>query len=1134
MPARTDIFQKEPIKKDQNKSMKEKTKKAAAFAFSLSLFAGLLLASTQTWAQTGLNKEVSISFNHEKMDAALKKLEEASGMTFGYDARIANRYTAPQTQFEKQPVNSILDTLLRGTPLTYKTINGYVVITAKDPGKITGKIIDEENGQPVAGATIRIGNKGVISGLDGSFTLSLPRGSYTATVSYVGYGTKNVTEIEVRDNEVFPLHITLKREKGQMTSVVVTASARKESTAAFYTRQKNAATVTDGISYEQLNRLPDNNVGAVLKRISGVSVVDNKYVVVRGLSERYNQAMLDGMVLPSTDANKRNFAFDLIPNEMVGEIVVNKTASPDLSAEFVGGQILVKTLDIPVRNFTTIGIGASSNSQTLGKDFYSLGKRQTTDYLAIEGGNRKIPANTVSWAMHSTQHEDPTEIVTGSGGYKYGYEGAIEQSKRFNPDGFKLYRDKAGITPNMKFILGRVYTIDTAGNRRFGFTAGLTYRHRMQIDNYESIRQLVVPEDFLKVKDSVTKGSIYNFNTTATALLNTGFSSNRHKVIFRNIYSRTLEEDYNRSLGFPEDMYNGRILSSLVVPVSTSIRQHKLEGEHRLNRRGLLLNWMAGFAGINQNYNDVRNFAYSRTNEAFGDYYQTSNPMSNATSQSGWTWPYRMWSTVKQTDYTWGVDVTQPFKLLQGNSLIKIGYSGWDKKRSQDMHVFKLYTVYRGIDIDYLPFHILMDADHVGTAKGQAYYWADIENGDKAASTSEYHAGYLMLDQKFLDNKIRLVYGLRAENFGLANAQLDEVRRRQQMQLENPNTTYVGTFPELTGEKNWKFLPSANLTYSITSKINLRAAYSQTMIRPTFRETSVTSFPDPMVPAIVRGGNISSTMIKNADLRFEWYPRPGDMLSVSVFRKKMDKPVELVVRSLNTSPISMEYRNQHAATSEGIEMEFRKNLSFINPLIKHFTVYGNGAVFASKVITINEVEDPANPQKRVEVLAELDRPLVGQSPYLINLGLLYDAAAFSTNLVFNRTGYRPFFAVDGMPHSSEFRGAYSQLDLQVSKKLLRKKAEFKLNITNLLNNEEFYYQNVKGYRAGWINGEYQIVKMKYYVPGGSYFPPANNLGDAAYSQFVKLKNNYSESHGDKKTFSIKRGVNISLSFTYNF
>ncbi|MCW3467619.1 TonB-dependent receptor [Chitinophaga nivalis] len=1081
----------------------------------------------------------TVQIEKGSLEAAIVQLRKATGAVIAYNRTDISSLQVSAATYNGQNVEQLLKKLITGLPVhlqregsTWVLLKGAISVEQTAPGKpgrIKGQLIDEINGEPVAGATVRIGDKGIITDAEGNFSLSLPKGSYTATVSYIGYGTKEISSITIRDNQTFDLPITLKRQKGNLASVVVTASANKESIASFYTRQKNAATVTDGISFEQLNKLPDNNVGATLKRISGVAIIDNKYVVVRGMTERYNQAMLDGMVLPSTDANKRNFAFDLIPNEMVSEILVNKTATPDASAEFVGGQVMIKTLDIPSKNFTTVSVGGGSNSQTIGNDFYGLGKRQAGDYLAVEGGNRKIPDNTVSWTMYN-QQEDPLKVIVVNN-YKYGYEGAIEQSKRFNPDGFRLYKTTAYPALNFKYIMGRVYQLNTAHNSRMGFTGGLTYRNHTQTDEFMTTRALGMTNYF--PTDSVGNGKVYNFNTIATVLLNAGFSTNKHKISIRNLYSRSFSEDYYRSLEFNEDMTRGRQQISLIMPVFTNIRQHKLEGEHQLTTHGLLVNWSAGFARMNQQYNDVRSFQYGPTLNTHEDYYQKSVPSSNGETQASWSWPYRMWSDVKQTDYTWSIDVSQPF--LKGKSLVKMGYTGWNKQRSQSMQVFKIYTAYRKLDVEYLPYHIQMDADHVGVNKGQTFYWGDLENGDQASSGSEYHAVYMMLDQKIQD-KLRLVYGIRAENFGLANQQLAELRRIADFKQQYPNNIYNGVQPVLTGEKNWNFLPAANITYSITSKINLRVAYSKTMIRPTFRETTVTSFPDPALSAVISGGNISSTKITNKDIRFEWYPGGGDMLSVSAFHKYLDKPVELVVNSVNTSPISMSYKNQHAATNKGLEMEFRKNLAFISTLLKNVTLYGNGAYFISRVETINMVDDPANPGKKMELIKELERPLMGQSPYLINLGLGYEDNSCSGNIVFNRTGYRPNFAVDGNPAQSEFRAAYSQLDLQISKKLFHNKAAFKLNITNLLNREEFYYRNAYGYKVGTINGKYQIIKLKYLVPAESYFPPESGqqLPNYSYGEFIKLNDNYSENQGDQKTYSIKRGIGVNLSFTYNF
>ncbi|MBO9636259.1 MAG: carboxypeptidase-like regulatory domain-containing protein, partial [Chitinophagaceae bacterium] len=217
----------------------------------------------------------------------------------------------------------------------------------KEPGRVMGKLLDEETGQPLTDVTIRIGNKGTTSDADGVFTITLAAGKYEAEISYVGYGKKIITDIEVRENATAELNITLRREKNTLEGVVVRSSVRRETTAALYTRQKNEAGISNGISREQISALPDKSIGETLKRISGVSTNDNRRVVVRGIAERYNLAMMDGATLPSTDVQVRDFEFDIIPSNLVDNVIVSKTATPDMSFGFGGGLVQINTMGIP-------------------------------------------------------------------------------------------------------------------------------------------------------------------------------------------------------------------------------------------------------------------------------------------------------------------------------------------------------------------------------------------------------------------------------------------------------------------------------------------------------------------------------------------------------------------------------------------------------------------------------------------------------------------------------------------------------------------------------------------------------------------------------------------------------------------
>ena len=265
-----------------------------------------MLLGTPLFAQQAdspLSKKITVSLSGGNILDALHKIEKAAGIEFAFNAKNIDSYKAAVITFTNKPLEQVLKELFQKTPLTFSNVNGYIIIQKKPdtpaPGKVSGVITDEGNGEPVPGVTIRIGNLGTTTAADGSFNISLPAGNYTATLSYIGYTTKKVSDIEVKDHETFTLNLALRRTKGQLATVEVTSSAKKDGVASLYIQQKNNAAISDGISQEQIRRTPDNNVAHVLKRISGLTVQDDKFVTVRGLSERYNNVMMNGTSSPA-------------------------------------------------------------------------------------------------------------------------------------------------------------------------------------------------------------------------------------------------------------------------------------------------------------------------------------------------------------------------------------------------------------------------------------------------------------------------------------------------------------------------------------------------------------------------------------------------------------------------------------------------------------------------------------------------------------------------------------------------------------------------------------------------------------------------------------------------------------------
>ncbi|WP_345330799.1 TonB-dependent receptor [Mucilaginibacter defluvii] len=1081
----------------------------------------MLGTSLYAQAYTKIPDPVSFQFN-KKVNAVtlFKELGKQTGYQFYYDNSL-EKVLIEKTRYNNVSLGKILiDLTIQGFNFSINKKSVSVNYTKpkqtepakQQPGRIAGKIIDEK-GELLPGANVKIIelNKALQSSVDGSYQFIVPVGKYTIEVSYISFQTIRIADVVVSSNKLTSLNVALKPSTNALQEVVIKSSYKKESVAGLYAQQKNAASVTDGISAEQIARTPDNNVGAVLKRVSGLTVLDNKYVVVRGLTERYNQALIDGLTLPSTDLNRRNFSFDIVPTELVSSVVVNKTATPDVTAEFVGGQVMVNTLAMPNNNFLSISFGAGYNDRATGKDFLSAGGRGKSDYFGFDDGRRKRPDNLVSWSLAPGQ-DDPRIEATNANGFKTGYAGAIEQSKRFNAESFKRYSYTAAPNQNYRITLGRLYDLDQEKGVKIGFIAGLTYRNTQQVNPFKSIRDEFPTTDVFNGEDTDTlrKGTAYIFNTTLGGVLNAGLQSRKFKLNVKNIYTRIFNEEYYYSKGLDGNDQGAKQERNFTDPVFTTVLQHKIEGEHSLGQKGLKIDWSGGYGNFNQQHNDMRKFTYYTVDNTFGTYYQRPNVTTLAAVVGNYIWDYRLWTAIKEHDFNWALNLSYPFSFFKDKSLVKAGYTGWYKKRSQDIYFAKIYAKRDQHSFTDL-YETLLAPQNVGYGLNQAYYYLDNGNGGLFNADSKYHAAYAMLDQHLFANKLRLVYGVRAENFNLANRQENEVRRRQIEEATKPPGSVISQpVPVLTGEKNWNFLPSINAIYSLNEKTNIRAAYAKTMIRPDFRETATFAFPDPFLQASISGGNLSSTKIQNVDLRFEYYPTPGEILSVSGFYKYLDRPVELVNLSPASSVLTLTYQNQHSAKNTGIEMEFRKSLNVISPNLANFTVFGNAAYIWSEIKTISKInnpayqDDPENQPEKIEVVQDFKRPLIGQSPYIVNAGLAYQSKYAGATASFNRSGYRSYvISVD--PAQTEFQRARTLLDLQLSGRLLKQRAEIKLNIANLLDTRDEFYRNEKSWEGG---------------------------GDK-YTR-VKGTDNYEPEDGDRLRYRMTYGRTYNLVFTYNF
>lgn len=1041
-------------------------------------------------------KNITAKFPEEQLSIRLKKIGEQGDADILFDLKEAGTTRVSALNATNLTVEQALERSLSGTIFSWKKTaeTSYAVLKKADDkqpqavqakGLVSGKITDE-NGEVLPGVTIcPVGTKqGAVTDINGFYRLTMPAGNYSVEISTISYQKQKITDVEVKGGKTTSLNLSMKLSINQLNDVVVSASYKKNSVNSLYQAQRKMEVISNGISAEQIARTPDKNIGESLKRISGVSTVDNKFVLVRGIGERYNSAMLDGVLLPNTEAQSRNFSFDMIPSNLVDNVVVSKTVTPDMNASFGGGLIQINTKDIPNENFMTFTAGASYNDQSTGKDFLSH-KRGKYDYFGFDDGRRDYPGNlqqtdaTTAPNRTLTQQELETKI--------------IDQSKRFTNDNVSLYKYKAAPSQNYQFTMGRLLALDTVGKNKLGFTGSVSYRNTQTINVID--KQL--RGDWNPSSDN--PGGAYSFNTTLGALLNVGLQLGQNHFSLRNTYTHLYDNTLVRNVGYDNDngsddiFYNrpANRIRETDDPTFTDLLQNKLGGKHNLGK--VKIDWDLARTSINREEKDMINAGQGRV--AVGNGYEYFYSAGSMTEPRQFPLSRHNYKN-EENHYSWNLTAAVPFTLAGIRNNLKAGYFGIRKKASFNWQIAALTsrTGYLGGSQAYIPVGEMINPETL-SMDGYFYsvspWWSDSYEGK-----SNTHAGFVMLDTRIVE-KLRLVWGVRGEYY-----KYTEIKNGL-----NQKGTSNFTLPD---DKKMQWLPSANLTYSPTDQINIRGAFSSSVIRPELMENSQFWRYSPYLGASFGSDGIYSTRINSYDFKTEWFPGPGEIISVGGFYKKFDRPAELVYDNLVYT-----LRSSDWAKVYGLELEMRKSLGFIAPnkILDNFFVYGNLTLLKSTVAGTYDITDPAGGAD-IPVTSTQKRSMYGQSPYLFNAGLQYSGERLGLNLMYNGSGYKTY-TVAALATDVEYEKPRRQLDAQISYKLLHKQLEIKLNAGNLLNMASTFYRNTASYEK---NPDYATSSLQDYSNALRLLPG--------------FSNKYEE--GDMVMFSQKFGRTYSLLVSYNF
>ena len=877
---------------------------------------------------------------------------------------------------------------------------------AKDFSTITGTIYDSETGEPLPGVTIMVkGTKmGTYSDLDGHFKLrDLKPGTYTLIFSVIGYKDSRIADLQVNAGESKRLDdILLAPEAVKVKGVEVTAKRVTHSEAALLRIQMKAPAISDGISAQQIARSPDSDAASALKRVTGITVVGGKYVYVRGMGERYSNTLLNGAPLPSPEPKKRVIPMDLIPANLLENVVVTKTSTPDQWGNFSGGSVRLKTKEFPEKLTLRFSVSSGWNSQTTGKTFYKSPSGET-DWLGIDDGTRDIPSK-VDQAIN--------------GGHPKGAQGVsnqeLAQSFRQVWDGMSK---KAPLNQNYSFSIGNQTELLS---RPFGFIFSLTYdnkyNYRNEIQNFyngsNSGMQARSSWNIEKSTFSVLWGGIFNLNYKLHPY---------HKLRVNTTYTRSADDEVRWMEGDYEDW---KWLESQLKWVEQSLAHFRLTGQHQLPALfSSRLEWNASYGEAKRKEPDKSALLWSNTRPESDTLYRLE---SQKTSK------YRTWDDTKDENFSFSSDWTKDFKQWGGlPAKFKLGWSLEKMDRDDHRRYFKVLMRAKNRFFEGRPADECLEPPTDVRFVDSQSYWAE----------KKITAGYVLFDMPIFKS-LRAIAGIRAEGTDMEFTLYP---------------TGSGNDPsrQITVTKNYtEWLPSVNLSYSLTESMNLRFAVARTITRPEYFELipredieifeNLKSFGNP---------ELEHTRIWNYDTRWELYPRPGEVLAVSLFYKKFDRPVEQVYTMMGTptlKPINVE-----GAHNYGVELEIRKQLDFLGIWMSNFSVNANYALISSKV----EIGELSN----MFGVTNKERALIGQSPYALNLTLGYENKhGTSARLLYNRFGERIAYpGASGNPDIVE--EPFDQLDFTFEQKLFHYLG-LKLKATNLSNSEVEFTQGGKLWR----------------------------------------------------------------------
>lgn len=916
--------------------------------------------------------------------------------------------------------------------IAFQLITGFVFAQS---GTIRGAIFDEKTGEPLFGVSVLVkeSSTGAVTDFDGKFEIKVNPGTYTLQVSYISYSTLTLTDVVAEADKVAIIpDLLLKEEASELETVTVSAAAIRTTESALMSVKRNAANLMDGISASSFRQIGDGDAASAVKRVTGVSIEGGKYVYVRGLGDRYTKTVLNGVDIPGLDPDRNTIQMDIFPTNVIDNIIVSKSFTAELPADFTGGVVDIETKDFPEEKTFRVNISGGLNPAMHFNRNYLAYQGGKTDFLGFDDGTR---ANPTGGRINIPQYGE----VVGNPGSAKGqeYQNIL--------GGFNKTLGASNQTSMMDFGIGL-----SLGNQivrpkaTWGYNAALTYKNDTEFYQGAQFNLFAKPISQSETEMEALERQVGNYGVNSVLLgglagiaLKTEHSKYKLNILhLQNGESKAGTFDFiNTNLGanFEAKQYNleysQRGLSSIL-----------LSGSHFIKGGAWEVNWKLAPTRSTIEDPDIR----------FTRFRLPTNTISTEVGL-----PTRIWRNLEEYNVAAKLDLTRNLRAFSREAKVRMGGAYTFKFRDFEIQSFQFPT--GNIQLNGDPNTILNQENlFSATNRNGVRYNPDFIpiNPNAYQGYVTNFAGYGSFESSPVQN-LRAILGLRVEQY---------------------NQFYTGT--NQTGTINYDlvemlddldFFPTVNLVYGLKENQNLRFSATRTIARPSFKELSFAEILDPITGRTFIGGlfqettnggtevlwdgNLQSTRINNFDLRWEAFQQRGEMWSVGAFYKTFENPIEIV--QFLSDPGSFQPRNVGNGTVLGVEMEFRKSLSFLSPRLENFLWTTNVTITESRInMSATELKSRELTAREGQVIGST-RDMAGQAPYIVNTGVSYNnfSNGWEAGVYYNVQG--PTLNLVGFGNRTDtYTVPFHALNLNINKTFgADERIRTSLGVQNLLNDK---------------------------------------------------------------------------------